>query len=52
LIACAIGEIPVIRALKDFGIILIPMLGMLLLVILLPDLILALPRLLMPRFVH
>jgi tripartite ATP-independent transporter DctM subunit len=52
LIACAIGEIPVIRALKDVGIILLPMLGVLLLVILLPDLILALPRLLMPRFVN
>jgi len=51
LIACAIGEIPVIRALKDVGIILLPMLGVLLLVILLPDLILALPRLVMPRFV-
>ena len=52
LIACAIGEIPVIRALKDVGIILLPMLGVLLLVILLPDLILALPRLIMPRFVN
>jgi tripartite ATP-independent transporter DctM subunit len=52
LIACAIGEIPVIRALKDVAIILLPMLGVLLLVILLPDLILALPRRLMPRFVN
>jgi len=51
LIACAIGEIPVLRALKDVGIILLPMLGVLLLIILLPDLILALPRLLLPRFV-
>jgi TRAP-type C4-dicarboxylate transport system permease large subunit len=39
LIACAIGEIPVIRALKDVAI------------ILLPDLILALPRLIMPKFI-
>jgi tripartite ATP-independent transporter DctM subunit len=52
LIACAIGEIKVIQALRDVGIILIPMLGVLLLVIVLPDLILALPRLLMPRFVN
>ncbi len=52
LIACAIGEIKAIQALKDVAILLIPMLGVLLLVILLPDLILALPRLLMPRFVH
>jgi TRAP-type C4-dicarboxylate transport system permease large subunit len=51
LIACAIGEIPVIRALKDVGIILLPMLGVLTLVILLPDLILLLPRLIMPKFV-
>lgn len=41
-----------IRALKDVAIILVPMLGVLLLVILLPDLILALPRLLMPRLVN
>jgi TRAP-type C4-dicarboxylate transport system permease large subunit len=52
LIACAIGEIKVIQALRDVAIILIPMLGVLLLVIVLPDLILALPRLLMPRFVN
>jgi TRAP-type C4-dicarboxylate transport system permease large subunit len=52
LIACAIGEIPVIRALKDVAIILLPMLAMLLLIVLFPDLILALPRLLMPQFVN
>jgi tripartite ATP-independent transporter DctM subunit len=51
LIACAIGEIPALRALKDVAIILLPMLGVLLLVILLPDLILALPRLILPRFI-
>jgi TRAP-type C4-dicarboxylate transport system permease large subunit len=51
LIACAIGEIPVVRALKDVGIILLPMLGVLTVVIFLPDLILALPRLIMPRFI-
>ena len=51
LIACATGDIPVIRALKDVAIILLPMLGVLMLVILLPDLILALPRLIMPKFV-
>ena len=51
LIACAIGEIPVVRALKDVAIILLPMLGVLTIVILLPDLILALPRLIMPRFI-
>jgi tripartite ATP-independent transporter DctM subunit len=52
LIACAIGEIPVIKALRDVAIILVPMLGVLLLVILLPDLILALPRFFLPRFVQ
>jgi tripartite ATP-independent transporter DctM subunit len=52
LIACAIGEIKVIQALKDVAILLIPMLGVLALVIFLPDLILALPRWLMPRFVQ
>jgi TRAP-type C4-dicarboxylate transport system permease large subunit len=52
LIACAIGEIPVLKALKDVAIILVPMLGVLLVVILLPDLILALPRLIMPKFVN
>lgn len=51
LIAAAIGEIKLVRVLKDVGIILLPMLAILLVVILLPDLILALPRWLMPRFV-
>ena len=37
--------------LRDVAIILLPMLGVLLVVILSPDLILALPRWLMPRFV-
>lgn len=51
LISAAIGEIKLVKALKDVAIILMPMLGILMLVILLPDLILALPRWLMPRFV-
>ena len=51
LIACAIGDIKLVNALKDVGIILLPMLGVLLFVILFPDLILFLPRLLMPKFV-
>jgi TRAP-type C4-dicarboxylate transport system permease large subunit len=51
LIASAIGEIRLVQALKDVVVILLPMLGVLLIVILLPDLILALPRWLMPRFV-
>jgi TRAP-type C4-dicarboxylate transport system permease large subunit len=52
LIAFAIGKIKVIDALRDVAILLVPMLGVLLLIILLPDLILALPRLLMPKFVN
>jgi TRAP-type C4-dicarboxylate transport system permease large subunit len=52
LIACAIGKIRVIDALRDVAILLVPMLMVLTIVILLPDLILALPRLLMPKFVN
>ena len=52
LIACSIGEIKVIQALRDVAIILVPMLAVLLFVILFPDAILALPRWLLPRFVN
>ncbi len=51
LIACAIGEIKIHQALRDVAIVLVPMLIVLLLVILLPELILALPRWLMPKFI-
>ncbi len=51
LIACAVGEIRVIQALKDVGIILLPMLFVLFLVIFLPDLILWLPRAFMPSYI-
>jgi tripartite ATP-independent transporter DctM subunit len=51
LISAAIGEIKLIHALKDVAIILLPMLAILLVIILLPDLVLALPRWIMPRFV-
>ena len=51
LIACGIGEIRVIEALRDVGIILIPMMLILLFVIFFPDVILALPRLVMPKFI-
>jgi len=51
LIDCHIAGIKVSDAIKDVGLILVPMLIALLLVILLPDLILFLPRLLMPKFV-
>ncbi|MBW1698302.1 MAG: TRAP transporter large permease [Deltaproteobacteria bacterium] len=50
LIACAIGEIKLVKSLKDVGIILLPMLGVLLLVILFPDIILFLPRLFMAKY--
>ncbi len=52
LIACAIGEIKVVQALRDVAIILVPMILVLSFVILLPDAILALPRWLLPRFVN
>lgn len=51
LIDCSIARIKVVEALKDVAIILIPMLLMLLFVILFPDVILFLPRLIMPKFV-
>lgn len=50
LISCSIGKIKVIDALKDVAIILIPMLILLILVVVFPDLILFLPRLIAPQF--
>lgn len=52
LIAASIGEIRLVQALKDVCIILFPMLGVLGIIIFFPDLILALPRLLLPKFVQ
>ncbi len=51
LISCAIGEITVRQALRDVAIILAPMLVILAIVILFPQLTLWLPRLLMPKFI-
>lgn len=50
MIACSIGKIRVIDALRDTLIILAPMVFILLLIAVLPDLILWLPRLLTPKF--
>ena len=50
MISCAIGKIKIIDGLRHVCFILIPMLLILLIIILLPDLILYLPRLLIPRF--
>ena len=50
LIACAIGNIKLGRALKDVAIILLPMLVILLIVILFPGLIMFLPRMFMSKF--
>ncbi len=44
LIACALGEIKLLKVMKDVGIILAPMMGVLLLVVLFPQIILWLPR--------
>jgi tripartite ATP-independent transporter DctM subunit len=52
LISAAIGRIRLVSTLKDVAIILLPMLGVLSLTILFPDMILALPRWLMPRFIQ
>lgn len=52
LIAVSIGQIRLKDALRDVVVILVPMIGVLLIIVLLPDLILALPRWLMPRFVQ
>ena len=51
LIACAIGDIKLGKALKDVAIILLPMLAVLLTVILFPDIVMFLPRLFMSKFV-
>lgn len=50
LISCALGNIKVVDAIKDVGIILVPMLILLILVILFPEMILFLPRWLAPEF--
>ena len=52
LIAAAIGKIRLIDALRDVVIILLPMIGVLAFVVLVPDAILALPRWLMSRYVN
>lgn len=51
LIACKIGDIEVKRALRDVAIVLLPMFLVLLAVIFFPGMILALPKLLMAKFI-
>ena len=51
MIACAIGKVTIRETLKDVLVLLVPMLGVLVFVILFPEIILALPRWLMPQFV-
>lgn len=51
LISCSIGDVKLIKALKDVSIILLPMLVVLLFVILFPAIIMFLPRLFMAKFV-
>jgi tripartite ATP-independent transporter DctM subunit len=50
LITCAVAEMRVVDALKDVGIMLLPMLGVLALLIFWPDMALLLPRLIEPDF--
>ncbi|MEZ5666569.1 MAG: TRAP transporter large permease [Alphaproteobacteria bacterium] len=52
LIACSLGKIKVVQALRDVCVLLIPMLLVLVLIVVLPDVIMALPRWLMPQFVN
>ncbi|NQW12114.1 MAG: TRAP transporter large permease [Alphaproteobacteria bacterium] len=51
LIACKIGDLEVKHALRDVAIVLMPMLVVLLVVIFFPELILALPKMLMAKFI-
>ena len=51
LIACRVGDIEVKKALRDVGIVLCPMFLVLLIVIFFPEIILALPKLLMAKFI-
>ena len=50
LISCSLGEVPVVRVLRDVAIILLPMLILLLVVIVFPEFVLFLPRWLTPKF--
>ncbi len=50
LIACSLGKIKMLDALKDVAIILLPMLVLLVLVIVFPEIVLFLPRLIKPEF--
>ncbi len=50
LISCALGKIKVVNAFRDVAIILVPMFLLLILVILFPEMILFLPRLIAPEF--
>jgi tripartite ATP-independent transporter DctM subunit len=52
LITCAVAEMRVVDALKDVGIMLVPMLGVLALLILWPDMALLLPRWIEPDFLR
>jgi len=52
LIAASIGKIRLIDALRDVVIILLPVLGVLTFIVLAPDAILALPKLLMSKYVN
>lgn len=50
MIASTIGQIKLVQALRDVGLILIPMLLLLVLLILFPEIVLWLPRLIAPKF--
>jgi len=50
LISCSIGDVKLVHVLKDVGVILVPMMILLILVVVFPDIVLFLPRLIAPDF--
>lgn len=52
LISCALGKVTIRDAIRDVGILLLPMLAILLFVIWFPDVVLALPRWIKPQFMR
>jgi len=52
MISCSVAGIRIVDALKDTMLMLLPMLGVLVLVILWPDVVLVLPRIVSPEFLR
>ena len=52
LISCSLGEVKVVQVLRDVAVILAPMLALLILIVVFPELVLAIPRWLTPQFLN